>query len=237
MDTYDELTEALTRIRVATTPGALWPSVKEFSANFGYSHLSALDLTRVDGGAQEAALYSDAPNVLSVLDREMSMAQHPVIRNCFEAPDTFLVSDVRNAPIHRGARWLDLMADVVRSGEGLIVPVYRAGQAIAGTHFGGVKPDVSVLTRALLQVVSHAAVERALELRDGKRAAVNVLSAREAQCLRHVAIGRPDAEIGRLLGISARTVRYHVDSAKTKLGVSTRIQAVAKALRERIIAF
>jgi DNA-binding CsgD family transcriptional regulator len=235
MDTYDELTEALTRIRVAATPAAVWPSVKEFSANFGYSHLSALDLTRVNGGAQEAALYSDVPNVLSVLDREMSMAQHPVVRNCFEAPETFLVSDVRNAPIHRGARWLDLMADVVRSGEGLVVPVYRAGQAIAGLNFGGGKPDVSPLTRALLQVVSHAAVERALDLRDGKRSTVNILSPREAQCLTQVAIGRPDAEIGQLLGISARTVRFHVDRAKAKMGVSTRVQAVAKALRERII--
>jgi LuxR family quorum sensing-dependent transcriptional regulator/LuxR family quorum-sensing system transcriptional regulator CciR len=90
--------------------------------------------------------------------------------------------------------------------------------------------------RALLQVVAHSAVERALALRDGRSPSVSALSAREAQCLRHVAIGRPDAEIGQLLGISPRTVRFHVDSAKQKLGVQTRIQAVAKALRERIIA-
>jgi DNA-binding CsgD family transcriptional regulator len=118
----------------------------------------------------------------------------------------------------------------------LVVPIYRANQPIAGANFGGAKPDVSPLTRALLQVVAHAAVERALHLRDGKRSTVNILSAREAQCLRQVAIGQPDVEIGQLLGISPRTVRFHVDSAKAKMGVSTRIQAVAKALRERIIA-
>jgi len=43
-------------------------------------------------------------------------------------------------------------------------------------------------------------------------------------------------EIGRLLGIRPRTVRFQVDGAKAKLGASTRIQAVAKALRERLIA-
>jgi DNA-binding CsgD family transcriptional regulator len=128
------------------------------------------------------------------------------------------------------------MAEVVRSGDGLVVPIYRAGQPIAGANFGGASPDTAPLTRALLQVVAHASVERALALRDGTSPAVNLLSAREAQCLRQVAIGRPDAEIGQLLGISPRTVRFHVDSAKAKLGVSTRIQAVAKALRERIIA-
>ncbi len=236
MDTYNELTEALAQIRVATTPAAVWPSVKEFSANFGYSHLFALDLTRVAGGVQGASLYSDAPNVLTVVDREMLATKHPLIRNCLEASETFLVSEVRNAPANRGARWTELLADTVRLGEGLVIPVYRGDEPIAGANFGGATPDTSRLTRALLQVVSHAAVERAFALRDGKLAATRMLlSAREAQCLRQVAIGRPDAEIGRLLGISPRTVRFHVDSAKSKLGVSTRIQAVAKALRERII--
>jgi DNA-binding CsgD family transcriptional regulator len=188
------------------------------------------------GGAREALLYSDEPSILTDIDREMLAAQHPLVRSCMDSPQTFLVSELRNDPAHHGARWIELMADVVRQGEGLIVPVYRAGQPIGGMNLGGRQPDTTALTRALLQVVAHAAVERALALRDGRSPAVSALSAREAQCLRQVAIGLPDAEIGALLGISPRTVRFHVDSAKAKLGVSTRIQAVAKALRERIIA-
>ena len=237
MDTYSELAETLGRIRMAAAQTAVWPGVKEFAARFGYSHLLALDLTKLVGGARESALYSDAPNVLATFDSEMPVAQHhPVIRNCLQGPETFLISDVRNDPAHRGARWVELMADIVRNGDGLVVPVHRGGQAIAGANFGGAKPDTSQLARALLQVVTHAAVDRVIALREGPSPAVAMLSAREAQCLRQVAVGLPDAEIGRLLGISPRTVRFHVDSAKAKLGVSTRIQAVAKALRERIIA-
>jgi DNA-binding CsgD family transcriptional regulator len=236
MDAYSDLTEALSRIRGASSVGAVWPGVKEFAARFGYSHFLALDLGRVVAGAREALLYSDEPRVLADVDREMLASQHPVVRNCMEGPQPFLISELRNDPAHKGARWLELMAEVVRQGEGLVVPVYRAGQPVAGTNFGGREPDASPLTRALLQVVAHAGVEKALALRDGNSPSVNALSAREAQCLRQVAIGLPDAEIGALLGISPRTVRFHVDSAKAKLGVSTRIQAVAKALRERIIA-
>lgn len=236
MDAYSDLTEALSRIRGASSVGAVWPGIKEFSSRFGYSHFSAFDLGRVVGGAREALLYSDEPRVLADIDREMLASQHPVVRNCMEGPRTFLVSELRNDPAHHGARWLELMAEVVRQGDGLVVPVYRAGQPIAGANFGGREPDASPLTRALLQVAAHAAVEKAFALRDGRSPSVNALSARETQCLRQVAIGLPDAEIGALLGISPRTVRFHVDSAKTKLGVSTRIQAVAKALRERIIA-
>ena len=227
VDTYAELSEALGRIRSAPSPAAVWDSVKHFAAHFGYSHLFAVDLTKIGGGAVEASLYSDAPNLLSMLDREMPLAQHPVVRTCLEASNTFLISEIRNAPAHRGARWVELMANTVPGGDGLVVPVYRAGQPIAGANFGGELPDVSPLTRALLQVVSHAAVERVLDLRDSKQSTVNILSPREAQCLTQVAVGRPDAEIGQLLGISARTVRFHVDSAKAKMGVSTRFQAVA----------
>ena len=62
-----------------------------------------------------------------------------------------------------------------------------------------------------------------------------VLSVRETQCLSYIATGHEDEQISRLLGISPRTVRFHVDSAKAKLGVTSRVQAVTKALRERII--
>jgi DNA-binding CsgD family transcriptional regulator len=235
-DAYGELTETLACIRAARITAAVWPSVKDFAARFGYSHVLALDLTRVVGGARQALLYTDEPKVLTEFDRELLASKHPVVQRCLENPETFLISEFRNDPAHRDARWLQLTAEVVRQGEGLVVPVYRAGLPIAGANFGGLSPDTSALTRALLQVVIHAAVERTLALRDGQSPAVATLSAREAQCLRQVAVGHADAEIGALLGISPRTVRFHVDSAKAKLGVSTRIQAVAKALRERIIA-
>jgi DNA-binding CsgD family transcriptional regulator len=236
MDMYGELTEMLARVRGAASPSAVWASVKEFAARFGYSHLLALDLALVAGGLRGALLYSDDHKPISDFDREMLVAQHPALRNCMESSRPFLMSSLRDDPAHRGARWTEFLTDVVKFGEGLVIPVYRANQAVGATNFGGKSPDTSALTQALLQVAAHAGVERVLSLRDGKSPAVGTLSAREAQCLRHVAIGRPDAEIGQLLGISPRTVRFHVDSAKAKLGVSNRIQAVAKALRERIIA-
>lgn len=236
MDTYVELTEALGRIRAAQSQTNVWRGVKEYSAQFGYSHLLALDFARFAGGLSDAMLHSDAPSVLWAYDRELSVDEHPVIRICKEAPLPFLISEVRDAAAQEGARWTHFLADVVRNGEGLVVPIYQAGHAVAAANFGGAKPDTMPLTRASLQVVAHAAVDRSFELRDGHGSVVNLLTAREAQCLRQVAIGRSDQEIGRLLGISPRTVRFHVDGAKTKLSAGSRIQAVAKALRERLIS-
>jgi DNA-binding CsgD family transcriptional regulator len=53
------------------------------------------------------------------------------------------------------------------------------------------------------------------------------LTARETECLQWVASGKTDWEIGRLLGIATATAHYHVEHAKKKLGVRSRVQAVA----------
>lgn len=64
-----------------------------------------------------------------------------------------------------------------------------------------------------------------------------LLSMRERQCLELVADGKSDWDISQLLGISESTVHKHVESAKRRLGVSTRIQAVVWAVQHREICF
>jgi DNA-binding CsgD family transcriptional regulator len=61
-------------------------------------------------------------------------------------------------------------------------------------------------------------------------------SDRELICLNYLGRGMQDGEISRLLGISARTVRFHVDNVKVKLGASSRMQAVAMAIQKRLIS-
>jgi LuxR family transcriptional activator of conjugal transfer of Ti plasmids len=56
------------------------------------------------------------------------------------------------------------------------------------------------------------------------------LSRREAQCVYWTAMGKHDAEIGIILGISPLTVREYIDSAREKLNVTTRPELIRKAL-------
>ncbi|MGZ4340187.1 MAG: response regulator transcription factor [Gaiellaceae bacterium] len=62
------------------------------------------------------------------------------------------------------------------------------------------------------------------------------LSRRERDVLRLLADGLSNEEIGKQLFISAETVRAHVRKAMAKLDADTRTQAVARALRDRLIA-
>ena len=54
--------------------------------------------------------------------------------------------------------------------------------------------------------------------------------------LRLLADGHSNEEIGKQLFISAETVRTHVRKAMGKLDADTRTQAVARALRDHLIA-
>ena len=60
---------------------------------------------------------------------------------------------------------------------------------------------------------------------------VVVLTDKEMACLSWVAKGKSDWETGTILQISAKTVNHHIESAKRKYGVNTRIQAVVRAVR------
>lgn len=56
------------------------------------------------------------------------------------------------------------------------------------------------------------------------------LTPRECEVLRCLATGKTDADIGDMLGISARTVQKHLEHIYVKLGVETRTAAVMRAL-------
>jgi|SRR5579871_1187872 len=55
------------------------------------------------------------------------------------------------------------------------------------------------------------------------------LAPRERETLTWAARGKTFSEIGHILGLSRRTVEFHLDNARRKLGVSTRTQALVKA--------
>jgi len=61
------------------------------------------------------------------------------------------------------------------------------------------------------------------------------LNDREVETLTWVARGKTSAEIAQILGLTKRTVDFHIDNARTKLGAATRTQAVIKAATGRLI--
>jgi DNA-binding response OmpR family regulator len=61
------------------------------------------------------------------------------------------------------------------------------------------------------------------------------LNDREVQTLTWAARGKTSAEIAQILGLSKRTVDFHIDNARAKLGAATRVEAAIKAATGRLI--
>jgi len=71
-------------------------------------------------------------------------------------------------------------------------------------------------------------------LRSGK--VPEALTERERDILTLIALGLSNKAIGNRLHLAERTVKFHATIIFQKLGVSNRAEAVAKALRDRLIA-
>ncbi|WP_439924942.1 response regulator [Nitrobacter sp. JJSN] len=61
------------------------------------------------------------------------------------------------------------------------------------------------------------------------------LNEREVECLTWAARGKTSAEVAQILSLTKRTVDFHIDNARVKLGAATRTEAVTKAAAGRLI--
>ena len=115
---------------------------------------------------------------------------------------------------------------------GFVVPIHGPFGYFACVGMDSPERDLDwrVETRLQLQMIALLTHERCVELSAPSRSRHpgELLSAREGECLRWVAAGKTDWEIGMILGISSATVRFHIDRARGKLGVRSRAHAVAR---------
>ena len=87
-----------------------------------------------------------------------------------------------------------------------------------------------------LQLLASFMHEAQLRLDSRSKPAPVHLTAREIDCLCWAADGKTSWEIGRQLGISERTVIFHLSNSARKLGVIGRRQAIARAMSLQLIA-
>lgn len=64
---------------------------------------------------------------------------------------------------------------------------------------------------------------------------IRPLTAREGECLKWTAAGKTAWEIGCILGITERTVVFHLGNGAQKLGAANKTQAVVRAVALRLV--
>ena len=97
--------------------------------------------------------------------------------------------------------------------------------AVSALHQGLAVASPQVMQKILVAAVDSEEVEPLTE----------TLTERESQVLQLIAQGLPNKQIAYLLGISEHTVKFHVSSIYTKLGVSNRTEAVRQGVRSGLV--
>ena len=128
------------------------------------------------------------------------------------------------------ALWADAADNDMK--DGLVVKTLAPGGQQLSTRMMTGEHHFRAADRALLETL--AIVFSTLRHRFHEQGAdaplIGPLTRREAECLRWAAQGLHDYEIAERLGISANTVRNHMQNAMRKLNASSRLAAYYRAL-------
>lgn len=157
---------------------------------------------------------------------------HSILHNC---PD-LIVCDI-NMPAMNGFEFLEKMTSMApRFSDVPFIFLTALGQReseLKGRRLGA----DDYLTKPVDFEILGSIIRARLARRDGRRARLpqTDLSAREIEALVWSARGKTSGEIASILGLSKRTVDFHIDNARNKLGVATRIEAVVKAAAQGLI--
>lgn len=129
----------------------------------------------------------------------------------------------------------DMMLDAQRHGygSGMSVPIYGPqGDFSVLTIFAddeisdlqGWANDIILEFEFLASQLNKIIIEKFV----AKKEASNInLAAREVECLDWVSQGKTAKDVGMILGISERTVRFHLANIRKKFAVATTAQAIA----------
>ena len=122
-----------------------------------------------------------------------------------------------------------IMADAVEAGAtgflSKLRPVTDVAEAVKAAYRG--EPLIS--PEDVHAALQH--VRRRREVETGAQSRVDRLTPRQVEILQRMADGMAPEEITERLGISPHTLRTHVQNILTKLGVHSKLQALALAIR------
>jgi LuxR family transcriptional regulator, quorum-sensing system regulator BjaR1 len=200
----------------------------------GYTASACRAFAPSAGGAEPRMLFRNWPGNWARLSDERGFASASIMTTEARArltPFTWLEArDSRPLTLPEQEVWESALAFGWRNG--FVLPIHGPGGYFATISMGSLEHDLDLRpeNRARLQMLATLTHERVCILAGmmSREQPLNRMTPREIECLRWVATGKTDPEIGEILSISATTVKFHVDRARTKLGSRTRAQAVAR---------
>lgn len=231
---HEALKDLATQLTFAASTQDIGRALTRVANRFRLKQVLIFDTTKLFDRVGPAVIFSTHSIAeIEDFDKRRPFIHHPFTQRARISERPFLISMMRKAlgPATE-ERWRSLLPQSVHDSDGILVPVHDHGELAWIAGFAGRDADLSSAAQAVMSAAVHAGYSLFRQLLEGD-APRSPLTAREAECLHWVGEGKTDAEVGSILSISGRTVRFHINNAKRKLGVSSRIQAVAKRAATR----
>jgi LuxR family transcriptional regulator, quorum-sensing system regulator BjaR1 len=205
----------------------------------GVKHFMATGACTMGQPFEDLVIASNWPAELFMLYVENEYARFdPLIRRSAQSymPFEWQAASYR---MDGDPRAVEIMRREARHGlnHGYLVPIHGPDGYEGCVSMAADTLDLSARAKLALHLVALYGFDRMRRLRDSMQGKRLVLTAREREVLSWAGAGKSAAQIGRALKISKRTVDEHSQTAARKLGAANRTQAVAIALRDRIIHF
>lgn len=212
----------------------LWAQFNAIAAQHGFNFLAVL---KAPEGEKLSIVYTNAPAEVLAAFEGGKGDRHPMLSRALGQIEPFSRDEASAAGLTD--EQIDMLSYVDRTlgiTNGWTFPITKDGVREGIVMIAGEQPDMSPMLRSMLHLLAHLAFQKSETLGDGGKGESRTLTSRELECLRWVAVGKTDSEIAVILSIKPRTARFHIENAKRKLGVATRVQAVAEAMRLQTIA-
>ena len=221
----DLLEAGLGRASSARTGAAFFHKLKPYGA----TAIFARTFKRPGDAASEEQVYCriSPPGWEQIYDERRFATVEYIPREARRRAASFAWSDM----LPRTADERDLMLTLRDCGfpNGLVTPCHGPGGYLGVVSLAFERlEDLAAADRNAIEVASTVLHERMRELARTSAEPPPTLTARELDCIRFIADGYSDREIGDRLSISDQTVVSYVKSARLKLGARTRAQAVAR---------
>ncbi|MBI0329421.1 helix-turn-helix transcriptional regulator [Burkholderia plantarii] len=237
IDLFQWWREVSTGFAVVANESSLQRQIERFARRLGFEHYSL--------GARGMVTLHDTARILStypapLLDRYRQagyLAIDPTVRIGARSRDVVVWSDTLFAKTPRfwdEARDFGLRAGLAQStwGRGglfTLLSLARERPAVTMAEAAELRPYLLMLAEC-----ASAKLQQLIDM-EGARRYAQRLSPREIEVLKWSALGKTAFEASEQLGVTSATVQFHLQNAKRKLGVTTKIQATDHARRLGLI--
>jgi len=217
--------------------------------DFGFDYYALVHHASVLQGKDDVIRLHDFPQAWAeIIKEEGYFFDDPVHVACQKSAVPFTWTDVPQI-ISLTSRQRQMLSDASAAGlgGGFTVPIHIPGEYTASCTFSTrLGRDVPAAAFPAAHYIGSFAFEAARRLTQRLAAKTDPrlallpqpkLTRRQLDCVVLAGRGKSDRDVGQILGISDQTVHQHMEDAKRKYDVATRMQLVVRALFDSQLTF